>query len=490
MNIQHVEASQTVFDTANSPPQYYLNPLGIISCNMGAKEFDSAMSMRLDTPTQFTINVTMSPGSGTGSLIMPLAQGMAFTTGIYSSLTPLLQTVGHAILSFQKVDIGKGTKYKVGLNDGTTWLVYIFPSSGKGPVLVQDGATLLGDGQLTGYIQIAKIPTDNASCEATYDAQAGTYVTSVHLCGSTFGAEGTYGYKFTVGGIPSNSVLHFAFPHHRDSFDADTQKTATDIYLQSTTMGRMRAYAALTWVMLEQLPYDVVFLSGGTEASALSADAIAKIRNAAEADIGIDISSDTQLDSQYFAGKALAKYAGVCLVANDILEDPALTAAGVGKLKAAFEVFVNNQQPVPLCYDNTWKGLVSTGGFSNPGADFGNTYYNDHHYHYGYFIYSAAVLGHIDPTWLTRTNVDYINCLVRDVSNPSDQDPYFPVDRSFDWFVGHSWSKGIFFSADGKDEESSSEDYNFAYGMKLWGLVTNNTVLQARGNLMLAIQRR
>jgi len=87
MNIQHVEASQKVFDTANSPPQYYLNPLGIISWNMGLKEFDSGMSMKLDTPTQFTINVTMSPGSGDGSVIMPLAQGMAYTTGIYSNLT-------------------------------------------------------------------------------------------------------------------------------------------------------------------------------------------------------------------------------------------------------------------------------------------------------------------------------------------------------------------------------------------------------------------
>ena len=122
MNIQHVEASQTVFDTANTPPQYYLNPLGIISWNMGATEFDSNMTMRLDTPTQFTINVRMSPGSGRGgSVIVPLAEGMAFITGIYSGLTPLVQTVGHGILSFQKMDIGPGPKYKVRLNDGTTF---------------------------------------------------------------------------------------------------------------------------------------------------------------------------------------------------------------------------------------------------------------------------------------------------------------------------------------------------------------------------------
>ena len=83
-----------------------------------------------------------------------------------------------------------------------------------------------------------------------------------------------------------------------------------------------------------------------------------------------------------------------------------------------------------------------------------------------------------------------MNTLVRDVANPSDSDPYFPVYRSFDWFVGHSWSKGIFPSGDGKDEESGSEDYNFAYAMKLWGIVTKNPTMHARGNLMLAIMKR
>ena len=188
----------------------------------------------------------------------------------------------------------------------------------------------------------------------------------------------------------------------------------------------------------------------------------------------------------------MAKYAEICLVANDILQNPTLTAQGIAKLEAAFAAFANNQQQPPLAYDTTWKGLVSTAGLSpaNSLADFGNSYYNDHHFHYGYFVYAAAVLGHIQPSWLTPRNVDYINSLVRDVANPSSADPYFPVFRSFDWFCGHSWSKGLFFSGDGKDEESSSEDYNFSYGMKLWGLVTGNASVQACGDLMLAVQKR
>ena len=490
MNIMHTDASQRVFDTANSPPQYYYSPVGIISWNMGATEFDGNMKMSLDTPTQFTINVNMSPSSGNGYIKMPLVNGMAFVTGVYSGLTPFLSTSGRAIISYQKYTATSSTKYKIGFNDGTTWLIYVFPSSGNSVSLSQSGNNLVGNGQLTGYIQIAKIPTGDTTSESTYDSYSGIYVSGMTLFGSTSGWTGTYGYKLTTAGRSSSSVLHFALPHHMAAFDSTTANTATGLYLQSTTMGQMRAYTATTWTMTETLPNDIQFLPGGTELTSFSTTALNAIRTAAQADVQQDVSSESNLNSQYFAGKALAKYAEICLVANDVLKDSSLTATCIAKLKTAIAVFANNQQQAPLCYDTTWKGLISTAGFADSGADFGNTYYNDHHYHYGYFIHAAAILAHIDSTWLTSANVAYVNALVRDVANPSSSDPYFPVFRSFDWFVGHSWSKGIFTSGDGKDEESGSEDYNFAYAMKLWGIVTNNPTMHARGNLMLAITKR
>lgn len=49
---------------------------------------------------------------------------------------------------------------------------------------------------------------------------------------------------------------------------------------------------------------------------------------------------------------------------------------------------------------------------------------------------------------------------------------------------------GLFDSLDGKDEESSSEDVNFAYAMKLWGNLVGDTAMEARGNLMLAVLKR
>lgn len=134
----------------------------------------------------------------------------------------------------------------------------------------------------------------------------------------------------------------------------------------------------------------------------------------------------------------------------------------------------------------------------DPGVDFGNTYYNDHHFHYGYHILAAAVIGHLDPAWL-KENTDYVNALVRDVSNPSAKDGFFPPWRSFDWYHGHSWAHGLYAAMDGKvsrelrketafgadkrqfkDQESSSEDLMHVYAIKMWGNVTGDAAMEAR----------
>ena len=75
----------------------------------------------------------------------------------------------------------------------------------------------------------------------------------------------------------------------------------------------------------------------------------------------------------YFSGKALAKFAGVVYVAHDLAGNPGIATAGLAKLKAALDVFVQNRQQNPLVYDTVWKGVVSTAGYKDTGADFGNT---------------------------------------------------------------------------------------------------------------------
>ena len=107
----------------------------------------------------------------------------------------------------------------------------------------------------------------------------------------------------------------------------------------------------------------------------------------------------------------------------------------------------------------------------------------------GYFIHTAAVIAYLDPRWASN-NSEWVNTLIRDAASPSIDDPQFPFSRMLDWYHGHSFAKGLFESADSKDEESTSEDGFFAYALKMWGSVTGDRSAEARGNLMLAILAR
>jgi endo-1,3(4)-beta-glucanase len=223
----------------------------------------------------------------------------------------------------------------------------------------------------------------------------------------------------------------------------------------------------------------------------LSDDDKSLILEQAKKDLALDFDAETTTDSTYSTGKRLAKFSALCLVINDVLKNQTLGKQCLDKLKNTMNKYLSDQQQTKLDYETTWKGIVSDSSFTSgdPNADFGNTWYNDHHYHYGYYVYTSAVIGHFDKSWIQQSQ-PWVDSLLRDVVNPSPNDKFFPVYRSFDWYSGHSWSKGIFPTADGKDEESTSEDLNFYYSMKLWAIVIKNDELLNLSNVMISILRR
>lgn len=79
---------------------------------------------------------------------------------------------------------------------------------------------------------------------------------------------------------------------------------------------------------------------------------------------------------------------------------------------------------------------------------------------------------------------------MKDIAESEYEGRDFPFQRCFDWYAGHSWAKGLFESADGKDEESTSEDGFASYAIKMWGKVIGDANMEKRGNLMLAVQAR
>ncbi len=103
--------------------------------------------------------------------------------------------------------------------------------------------------------------------------------------------------------------------------------------------------------------------------------------------------------------------------------------------------------------------------------------YNDHHFHYGYVLYAAAVLGRASPDFLSQYS-SYIDAIYYDVAHNSttvmhddEGDIFFPFARHKSWFDGHSFASGLFEFANGKSQESSSEAVNCYYGAYLWAKV-------------------
>lgn len=499
----HVSREQQVYGPGN-PASYYINPIGIQSIIISASELSSNTQLTMDSLRAFSADVNLSPSPSAPVMItFPLVQGMAFVTGVYNNGTPLLQSsVYFKSLVYDGHVYNTSTeRYSVTLADNTQWFVYMTSNTGAPlPTLtLQSNSRIVGNKVLSGSLQVAR-SGNNTNAQALYDGSAGVYPLRGAVSGHVSNNTGTYSLSWTKGGIVNRTLLMFALPHHVQSLSPGTLPyLKNELRLWTTTKGNATAVLADSWTMVEtNLPYDLGFGpwqgpgTGGNSKISLSLNTANLIRSTAANELTQDISAQTNLTSMYFSGKGLAKFAGIVYAANNIVNATSVASAGLVKLKAAFAVFVRNSQQFPLVYDSAWGGAVSSASYGgDAGADFGNTYYNDHHFHYGYFVYTAAVIAHLDPTWLQQgTNKAYVNMLIRDYANPASNDGYFPFSRMFDWYHGHSWAHGLYETADGKDEESSSEDTLASYAIKLWGRVIGDANMEARGNLMLSIQAR
>ncbi|KAI6245234.1 putative endo-1,3(4)-beta-glucanase [Erysiphe necator] len=499
MSIMHLDANAKVFDQSTNPPRYFLNPLGILSIIVSSSELSSTTYLSIDSLTSTSANVNLHPNSNAPPQItFPLVQGMGFVTAIFHNATPILQsTVLFRNITKSTTAPKSGvSKFKITLEDSNIWFLYAYSSSGaKLEFQSVSNQLLQATTKFDGILQIAKNPPSNVSAEKIYDTTCGAYATSVNLTGSVNGDSGSYTFSFIKGGMPNTTLAMFALPHHVSSFSPDTSNKVTDVQLETTTKGKATAVIADSWTMIEKLPTSLEFKPWNPQApnekKALSANAVNSISKVANVEISQDMANQTNLDSVYYSGKALAKFASIAYTLKELLGDEGMAQAGLKNLKSSFSIFTSNKNKYPLVYETAWKGIVSTATYTNgdKGLDFGNTCYNDHHFHYGYFILAAALIGSIDPSW-AQANKDYINTLVRDIANPSSADTYFPVSRCFDWYHGHSWAHGLFETYDGKDQESSSEDSMSAYALKMWGKVIGDANLEARGNLQLAINAR
>ncbi|KAF2130336.1 glycoside hydrolase family 81 protein [Dothidotthia symphoricarpi CBS 119687] len=498
LNVGHVEEGDLGFEEGD-PAKVYVNPRKQCIV-LSARELGQQTLLTTDTHLPFSVNVNLHSGlqGEQPKMTFPLVQGMSFVTAGYRDATPIIQTGGKGFVEFgPPVLMGRTVKYRVKDLDGRDWVIYINPVPDVDYDATRfvriDTNTILGPPGFKGTIQVAKNPL-GAEGEALYDRACGAFVCEARITATVDDSRGVYSLSYTK--IGTSPLLIFALPHHIQSLDPELKKQVTRLQLRTTTKGTATAIWAEKLTFIEpNLPVTMSFgpwtPNSTTSKVRYPPEVLAFISAVAERDLRRAMAEATPQDSMYYAGKSLAKFATIVWVTKDVLSNTALATAGLDKLKSEFARYVANQQRFPLYYDDSWKGVVSSAGFADPGADFGNTFYNDHHFHYGYFVYCAAVIGYLDPEWLAAgDNRAWTNMLVKDFAESEYRGRDYPFSRSFDWWHGHSWAKGVFESADGKDQESTSEDGFASFAVKMWGKVVGDVNMEKRGNLMLAIQAR
>ena len=186
----------------------------------------------------------------------------------------------------------------------------------------------------------------------------------------------------------------------------------------------------------------------------------------------------------YFGGKYLYRAANLMTLAEQLgVSDVAADLRT--KLTAELEMWFDPKRCATeatkcFVYDDQIKSIIGQE------ASFGSDELNDHHFHYGYLIYAAAVVSANDPA-LADKIAPVVDLVVADIASAQSSSA-FPQYRNFDPYAGHAWASGSSPFADGNNQESSSEAVNAWNAVALWGKVRGNADLQTQATWMMSTE--
>eukprot|EP00980_Cylindrotheca_fusiformis_P016123 scaffold4790_cov98-Cylindrotheca_fusiformis.AAC.7 len=294
-----------------------------------------------------------------------------------------------------------------------------------------------------------------------------------------------------------SDLLMLALPHHVDVLSANDdskeykmirEKEDFDL-IYRTIKGHMTPVIGSTWEYKEQLT-TVGFDSKNTLEKA--AELSHKTKTTILDQVALDVKRvlPTLDENIYGYGKQTARLAQLIHIAKVLLDTEDDTSSLSQKYGSVIEesqealygflvAFLSGTTADPLVYDTNFGGLVTQDGLDDSMNDFGNGWYNDHHFHYGYQLYACALMGQWNETFVTEYG-PVVDAVMYDVahssyasssSSESEGGAFFPFARHKAWFDGHSFASGLFRFASGKSMESSSESINCYYGAYLWSMV-------------------
>ncbi|KAJ9067540.1 hypothetical protein DSO57_1038182 [Entomophthora muscae] len=399
---------------------------------------------------------------------LPLVRGSPYLTMELSDARPTFRTV-HSI-----IEKTQNNPYQtlVKLNNNQAWMFF----SSAPAKWNHSQSDIHLDSEYTGTIRMALIKDPIGQNMGILKAHSKVYPVSGKVS-YEFPSSSKAIIHFDFNTRGTGDLLMFTLPHHQDIL-VDPQRVNLTGY--SNIKGPLSAVKGLRWTITEDLT-NITWSSPNK----INPHLLPKIKRAVQKEA---VFVDPIIRGTYTFGKTLATLARMALIAEEV-EEASTAERMIAEMRAEIEPWLRGGNEDALVYDQTWGGLVSCDGLSDPGADFGNGRYSDHHFHYGYFLYAAAIVGKSNPAWLNKWK-DPLILLVRDFANPNPNDEYFPRFRHKDFYDGHSWASGIFDFNDNRNQESTSESVNAYYAMYLLAIALNDQPMANLANLLLMTEIR
>jgi endo-1,3(4)-beta-glucanase len=509
-------STPTGTSNANSPIRNNQNlPFAVlwdpaVDIEIGAMEFGSltaiqpAYKMKSFTPLSATLIMKGPQGFGNEFLEAPIVRGSPYITVKYNDLTPRLTFDGVSISEINGITqppatLPAGTKFKItenqtsfgGKNWKQVWIVYFSSSVTPAWKLSKDKSggnqdILVLDKPYNGTVRLALLSDDQGvnNTESILDQYSDTIPTGGQVNYSI--TNNIITETFTWNTENNQPPLIMALPHQQQTF---INTPLVPEMQMPGNKGIMKGVAQSTWTMQEAVPsIPLLEITDKT-----------KFTQAQQTEILNALSNDVQMNpgftGSYTAGKIFARFARLALIANLLGDDTSKTTA-LTKIETNMEKWMNGNTDDGdnLFYDTTIGGIVPSHD------DFqAMNKYDDHHFHYGYFVYTIAVMAKLDSTWANTpiivngsqiTPIDWAKFLIRDYANPNSDDTFFPRLRTQDDYDGHSWASGLEVTGDGKNQESISEAVNAYYAIALLGDQIQDSNLSNWGRFLLARELR
>ena len=276
----------------------------------------------------------------------------------------------------------------------------------------------------------------------------------------------------TVGARPT---MVAAMPHHRPKTSARVRGRIDSVY------GPLRLYRGRS--LTTTLP--TVQPKGVLDLDRLSDRDRGELRRQVRRDVSAVLSGPEPPADTYFGGKNLYRLAQLYRIAATVDAGQAASRIKqrlVDELDTWLVPSTSCDKSATKCfsYDPRFRGVVGRA------ASFGSDQFNDHHFHYGYFLAAAGLVGQRNPELLDRWRPT-LTALARDIASPVSSSR-LPALRNFDPYTGHSWASGTSPFADGNNQESSSEAVNAWNGLALWARADGRDALARQATWQLSAE--